>query len=116
MARIEVLLVVLASTSLVSAQEKDKPQPKPAMVGIMLAKVDNKGAFEVRMVLDNSPAEKAGLKSGDILVRINGIKPANLATAVRVIRALKPGKKVKFLIEREGKEKTIEIVPVAASE
>jgi C-terminal processing protease CtpA/Prc len=113
MVRIGAALFLLLSSSFVSAQEAEKPKPKPAMVGVQLAIGKDEGSIEIRMVINNSPAEKAGLKSGDILLRINGIKPANLVTTVRVIRALKPGKKATFLIERDGNEKTLEVVPIA---
>ncbi len=118
MARIGCVLLLLLSPAFVSAQEKEKekPEPKPAMIGVQIAIGKDESTVVVRVVLDNSPAEKGGLKSGDVILRINDVKPTSLETAVKVIRSLKPGKKVKFLVERDGKEKTLEIVPRAAGE
>jgi C-terminal processing protease CtpA/Prc len=112
MLRIGSLLIVLLAPAFVLAAEEEKQ--KPSMIGVQIAVGKDEGTIVVRIVMDNSPAEKAGLKSGDVLKRINGIKPSDLSTTVKVIRSLKPGKKVKFLIERDGKEKTLEVVPMAA--
>jgi S1-C subfamily serine protease len=105
------LLIVLLVPTLVLADDKEKP--KPSFVGVQIAKGKDESTIVVQIVLNNSPAEKAGLKSGDVLKRINGVKPTDLKTTVAAIRSLMPGKKVKFLIERDGKEKTLEVVPMA---
>ncbi len=61
----------------------------------------------VSQVNKDSPAEKAGLKEGDVIVRYNGKE----ATGVRQLRDLvastAPGTKVKIEIVRDGKEKTL---------
>jgi S1-C subfamily serine protease len=109
MARIGCLVLLLLAPALVSAVEK----PKPGYIGIQIAAGDKPEEIVIRIVLDNSPAEKAGLKSGDRIVSINGARPADLQTTVKVVRSLEPGKKAKLLVLREGKEMTIEVVPVA---
>jgi C-terminal processing protease CtpA/Prc len=113
MARFVCLLVCLFTPAVLHAQEKEKPKQKPAFLGVQIAVGKQEGTIIVTLVIPDSPAEKAGLKAGDRLVRVNGVKPATLATAVKVIRSLKPNKKAKLLIERDGKEKTVEAVPVA---
>jgi serine protease Do len=61
----------------------------------------------VGQVNKDSPAEKAGLKAGDVIVRYDG----QAATSVRQVRDLVantlPGAKVKIEIIRDGKEKTV---------
>jgi S1-C subfamily serine protease len=104
-------LILLLISGLAQAQETEKP--KPGFIGVQISIGKDEGTIVVRIVMDNSPAEKAGLKSGDVLKRINGIKSTNLKTTVAAIRSQTSGKKVKFLIERDGKEKTIEVVPAA---
>ncbi|NMB83829.1 S41 family peptidase [Candidatus Roizmanbacteria bacterium] len=61
--------------------------------------------------LKDSPAEKAGLKSGDFIVKIDGqpTKDLNLNQAVLKIRGQK-GTKVKLTLERSDKEFDAEIV------
>jgi S1-C subfamily serine protease len=112
MVRIACVLLLLLPAVCLAEEEK----PKPAYIGVQIGVGKEEGIIKVIVVINNSPAEKAGLKTGDRLVRINDVKPANIASAVRVIRSLKPGKKVKLLIERDGKEKTLDIVPASAEE
>jgi S1-C subfamily serine protease len=112
MLRIGSFLILLLVPAFVLADEKEKP--KPSMIGVQIATGSDESTIVIRLVINNGPAEKAGLKSGDILKRINGIKADKLSTTVQAIRSLTPGKKVKFLIERDGKEKTIEVTPMAA--
>ncbi|MFO0841503.1 MAG: PDZ domain-containing protein [Gemmataceae bacterium] len=87
-------------------------EEKTSYIGVQIRKGDD-DTFLIQAVLNDSPAEKAELKPGDVIVKINGVKPTDLPTAVKVIQALKPGKKVKFLIKRDGKEKEIDVTPVA---
>ena len=87
-------------------------EQKTGYIGVQIATNDEKEVF-IQLAFAGAPAEKAGLKTGDIRVKINDVKPANLQVAVKVIQSLKPGKKVKFLIKRDGKEKEIEVTPVA---
>jgi carboxyl-terminal processing protease len=51
-----------------------QPEAGPASVGIFLAK--RLGFATVVSVLPGSPAEKAGVKAGDLLDRSNGCSPA----------------------------------------
>jgi len=60
-------------------------------------------------VLDNSPAKKAGLKSGDIVVEFNG-KPMEGANQLRMsVAATAPGTSSELTIVRNGKRQTIKI-------
>ena len=54
-------------------------------------------------VLGGSPAEKAGLKPGDIVMEINGIKLQDKITMLSVIQKYKPGDKIGLRVFREGK-------------
>jgi S1-C subfamily serine protease len=111
--RLAVALVLLLP---VVAAAEDKPKPKRAWIGVQIRLDEQNKAVVITAILPNGPAEKAGLKANDVLVRINGVKPADLQAAVRVIGSLKVGKKVKFEIKRDGKEKTIDVIPVDLEE
>jgi carboxyl-terminal processing protease len=108
MLRFLAMLLVLILPGLALAEKKEK---KPAYFGVMIGKGKEEGSIVVLSTFDDSPARKAGLKTGDLLLKINDVKPANLETAVKVIKALEPGKKVKILIRRDGKEMTLDITP-----
>jgi serine protease DegQ len=55
-------------------------------------------------VLRNSPAEKAGLKPGDILLQINGNKVTDSSTMLNLIANLKPDEKATLRIARDQRE------------
>jgi len=60
-------------------------------------------------VLDNSPAKKAGLKSGDIVVEYNG-KPMDSASQFRMaVASTAPGTSSEVTIVRDGKRQTLKI-------
>jgi S1-C subfamily serine protease len=111
MSRVVALVLVALAPALVVAQEKEKAPPKASYIGVQIAKGKD-GAVVVLSVIADGPAKKAGLKGGDVILRIDGTKPADLAAAVKVIKSLKAGKKTKFDVKRDGKDKTIEVTPV----
>jgi carboxyl-terminal processing protease len=75
------------------------------------ATIDNfDGKHTVVMLFEGSPADKAGVKIGDDILKINGVEVAmrDQAEFGRLLKGQK-GTKVKLLLQRFGKEKPIEI-------
>jgi serine protease Do len=71
--------------------------------------LDNHQGILVAQVSEDSPAEKAGLKQGDVIVEFSG-KPVNEVGSFRNLVALKtPGTKDKVTVLRNGKRKTLSI-------
>ncbi|WP_456381705.1 DegQ family serine endoprotease [Hydrogenimonas sp.] len=69
----------------------------------------NKSGAIVLDVEENTPAKKAGLKRGDLIVEVDG-KPIKDASDLKnAIGAVPPGKKVKITFERNGKLVDIEV-------
>jgi serine protease DegQ len=67
-----------------------------------------RGAF-VSEVLPNSGSAKAGIKSGDVIVSLNG-KPLNSFAELRSrIATTEPGSKVKLGLLRDGKPQDVEV-------
>jgi Tol biopolymer transport system component len=60
-----------------------------------------------------SPAEKAGLKGGDVIVEFAGQKIANIYDYTYALDAVKIGQPVQVEIEREGKRLTLTVTPEA---
>jgi C-terminal processing protease CtpA/Prc len=73
-------------------------------------------AEEVKGVLlggatKDGPADKAGVKPGDIIVELAGKKIENIYDYTHAIEALKIGEKVKLVVLRQGQRVTMEVVP-----
>ena len=60
----------------------------------------------------DSPAEKAGLTSGDIILELGGMKIENLYDYVYCLQALKANEKTQMRILRAGQEKVLNITPL----
>lgn len=61
-----------------------------------------------------SPAEKAGLKAGDVVVALAGKRVANIQELTALYAGLKPGEPTSIIIKRDGKEMELTIIPAAA--
>lgn len=73
-----------------------------------LGYTSSKGAFVSQVVAD-SPADKAGIKAGDIIVSLNGRNIESFSELRANIATLGPGKKVRIGIVRDGKQKTMNV-------
>ncbi|TAJ97063.1 MAG: DegQ family serine endoprotease [Candidatus Manganitrophaceae bacterium] len=69
---------------------------------------ESKGAL-VGDVLPNSPAEKAGLKRGDVIVQYNGQTIENAIQLRNLVAKTEVGSKKKVRVVRDKKEKEVEI-------
>jgi serine protease Do len=107
-----VAAMVLAANPATRADEVP-PAPSEGMIGIQL-KVDD-GKLVIISALEKGPAEKAGIKADDVLLKINDYKVADksetedLHNAVKEVGKYKPGEKVKITVKRGEKEMTIEV-------
>ncbi|WP_457601023.1 Do family serine endopeptidase [Hydrogenivirga sp.] len=63
----------------------------------------------VAQVLKGSPADRAGLKVGDIIVELNGRKLDSVRDLQFSIMKTKPGTEVELVVIRNGKRKTLKV-------
>ncbi|MCK4843306.1 MAG: DegQ family serine endoprotease [Methylococcales bacterium] len=64
----------------------------------------------VAKVISASPAEKAGLKIGDVIVEFNGHKINSSGELPPIVGITNVGEKIKVKVIREGRSKTIKVV------
>lgn len=69
---------------------------------------DNNGAL-VADVTAGGPAEKAGVKRGDIIIELNGNKIDEMPELPKLVASYAPGTKTKLKVIRNGKEKDLSI-------
>ncbi len=60
-------------------------------------------------VVEETPADKAGLKTGDLVLKVDGKKIYTTSELRNTISARKPGEKVTLVLLRDGKEKNIRV-------
>ena len=69
---------------------------------------EKEGAL-ISQVYGGSPAEEAGLKAGDVVTEIDGVKIKNSQDVVREVLKKQVGQKVNFVVLREGKRLEISV-------
>ncbi len=92
-------------------------RPAPAMrvaVGIVPDYAWDGEGVRLLGVREGSPADKAGLKAGDIIVEVAGKPIRNIYDYMDALSNAKPGEPVPFVVLREGKRITMSVVPEPA--
>lgn len=75
--------------------------------------LDSTKGVIVNEVMDDSPAKKAGLESGDIILKINGRVVEGMGQLRNYVASIEPGTTVDVVVNRNGTEK---ILPVSIGE
>ena len=81
-------------------------KPTAARYGYQLT-ID-KGVYVFQIALD-SPAGRAGFQRGDIILNIDGKDVNSVADVRNEVAAHKVGDKIKVLLDRDGKQETVEL-------
>ena len=64
----------------------------------------------IAAVLKNGPADRAGIRPGDILISVDGKNIANMKEMFNLIATLQPESKTGVVVLRDGKEVSLEII------
>ncbi|MDP2586686.1 MAG: S1C family serine protease [Candidatus Komeilibacteria bacterium] len=64
----------------------------------------------IMAVAENSPAAKAGLKAGDIILKVNNEDIDESNSLTKLIQDYKSGQEITLLISRQGKESEVRVV------
>ena len=98
---------------LVFEHEKTAPanpaEDATAYAGIQIQTDEETKAVVVATPIKGSPAEKAGLKKGDVVLKVGATEATDLQTTIKAVRQAKPGEKVEFRISRDGKKQDITV-------
>jgi len=70
-------------------------------------KLREEHGVEITQVEKGSPAEKAGLKAGDVVLEYNGQRIEGTQQFIRMVRETPPGRQVRLLISRNGATQTV---------
>lgn len=76
-------------------------------IGVSLGQTPD--GITVQQVSPGTPAEDAGIREGDIIKSVDGTPTSTTDQLSTVLRALKPGTKVKIVVVRNGSDLTIDL-------
>jgi S1-C subfamily serine protease len=80
----------------------------PTARGFMGITVTN-GTLTISDVYANLPAAKAGLKSGDQIVRVGTLQPTDFDQVVAHVMSFRPGAALEIEVQRGGERKTVKL-------
>jgi peptidase M28-like protein/PDZ domain-containing protein len=75
-----------------------------AWLGTIPDYMQTEGGVLLSGVRTGSPAEQAGLKQGDTIVKFDGVRIDNIYDYTYALRSRKPGQKVRITVHRDGRE------------
>lgn len=107
-----ILAVLLGLTCDTRAPVPPEAPPDPMARGYMGITVGT-GSLTISEVTAKTPADKAGLKSGDSIVRVGTLEPTNFDQVVAHITSFRPGAVVEIEVQR-GTERKMFKVKLAA--
>jgi serine protease Do len=103
----------------VVAQLKEHGKVTRGWLGVSIQPVDNDMASTLALkvpsgalvaeVTKGSPAEKAGIQPGDVILKVGGKAMSDVRSVSRTIADMRPGDKAVVGVWREGKERTINV-------
>jgi aminopeptidase YwaD len=93
----------------------ESPRPRGAMrgirvyVGTMPDYVGESGGMRVTGVRSESPAEKAGILTGDVIIKFGGKTIENIYDYTYALGEFNPGDIVEVIVKRDGEEMIVEL-------
>jgi serine protease Do len=130
---LSLLVLILLTAGIASAQQSSKPPAQPpadviddnfqffvqgdGFLGVYAEDIskDNQSKYNlsqvrgvgVTRIVKDSPAEKAGLRQGDVIVRIDGENVTSVRKLNRVVSEIAPDQSVRMTISRAGSEQEL---------
>jgi serine protease Do len=118
-------LVMLAAAALAmapgaAAQQRDRVQLPDLLalegpgssIGVTVRdQAGNASGVLIESVREGTPATRAGLQKGDIVVEFDGEQARSARQFTRLVRETAPGRAVKMTVIRDGSRRTVDITP-----
>ena len=86
----------------ISVKPRDLKMARRGFLGVNLTSAE--GGIRLLRILPNSPADKAGLKVGDLVVSLNGKKISMAEAFVKAVGGLEPDDEIELEVRRDDKE------------
>ena len=118
---------IVTVVSSLSAQTRTQVVPRPrvdrnvmvldgrgSQLGVMVSDLDAKaasGGVKIDEVNDDSPAERAGIKAGDVVVEYDGERVRSARQFTRLVQETPEGRSVAIGLMRDGKKQTVNATP-----
>lgn len=87
----------------VAATKTEEFKANPVFLGVMVAPSDHTGVFVPEVAL-NGPADRAGIRAGDVILSVNGTAVATPQGFQHVLARLEPGSKGKIVVLRDDRQ------------
>lgn len=117
---------LLAGSSMMSAQTPrartmviNTAVSGQSYIGVGLGEIDSERARQLKLkeeygvelthVEEDSPASKAGLKSGDVVLEYNGQRVEGMEQFARFVRETPPGRESKLTVSRDGNRQMVTV-------
>lgn len=93
---------------IVHADDDDDDAGRRAYLGVRVER-DDSGRARVAEVLEDSPAERAGIERGDVIVDFDGNDVARPRDLVKSLHDAEPGREAQVEVLRDGKRQTFDV-------
>lgn len=106
------LALALALGLVPSAWAQAPERPAKAYLGVLAERVEEKAdqpGVVVRDISPNSPAARAGLKDGDVIVKAGDQEIKDVEALARLVARTKPGDKMTLHVLRDGKAQDLTV-------
>jgi putative serine protease PepD len=87
----------------------DDGRVRRSYLGVSTAERASGGGVAIRQVVPDAPANDAGLRAGDVIVRIGTTRVDAPGDVTEAVLAREPGDRVAVTVQRDGERRTIEV-------